>query len=81
MGPRPSEIETETGILQKQHAKLQYKSNRQFRDSLLQSGPIQKYFTEISYQKVYVVNDVEEILVNIELISRYTIPPRMGLPI
>ena len=58
MGPRPSEIDTEKEILQGQHAKLQYLSNRQFRDNLLQSGPIQKYFTDISYQKVYVVNEI-----------------------
>ena len=57
MGPRPTETDTEEGILQRQYAKLQYKSNRQFRDSLLQRGPIQKYLTEINYQKVYDVNE------------------------
>ena len=58
MGPRPSETDTEIGILQRPHAKLQYKINRQFRDSLLQRGPIHKYLTEINYQKVYVVKEI-----------------------
>ena len=58
MGPRPIETDTEEGILQRQYAKLQYKSNRQFKDNLLQRGPIQKYLTEINYQKVYVVKEI-----------------------
>ena len=58
MGPGPLEFDTEEGLLQRQYAKPQHKSNRQFRDSLLQSGPIQKYFTDINYHKVYVVKEV-----------------------
>ena len=36
-----SEADTKIRIMQKQHAKLQYKSIRQLRDSLLQRGPVQ----------------------------------------
>ena len=82
MGPGPSETDTEEGLLQRQYAKIQCKSNRKFRDSLL----LKWVDSEIPHRNklsegVCSEWNIKKILVIIELISRYTIPPCMGLPI
>ena len=82
MGPELTKTATGKVMLQRQDAKLQYKSIRQLRDNLLQRGSVQVicHRNQISESECG-ERKVKKILVNIGLMPRYTTEPYMGLSI
>ena len=77
-----SEADVDRRMIQGQYWKSQYESIRQFRDNLLQRGPVQVmcHRNQIS-EGLCNGRDLKKILADMRWIPRYTTEPNMGLSI